>query len=209
MEPDEIESLSASNLELMTTGSQPAFRICSNVSGTADVSYVNGETKLETYLGHTELDEENKGIFVPEIEIPDGKHYLVVKMGDETEISEFTVEKEVVPTTPEVVMESPGKIGPVANMVLTLTPNFDKTRYLASMGTFTITGYTDPNMTIYIAYKSRVLSSVVFSDGNGKFEITPNKTLASLEAGEHEFFVYAQDGQNRLVSNVAILLFSK
>ncbi len=209
LESDEIESLSSSNLESMTTGNQPAFRICSNVSGKAEVSYVNDETKLETYLGSAELDEENKGLFVPEIEIPDGKHYLVVKMGDETEISEFTVEAEAVPATPEVVMESPGEIGSVTNMILTLAPNFDKTRYLASMGTLTITGYTDPNMTIYIAYKSRVLSSVVFSDGNGKFETTPNKTFASLEKGEHEFFVYAQDGQNSLVSNVAILLFSK
>ncbi|MBD3360896.1 hypothetical protein GF366_03790 [Candidatus Peregrinibacteria bacterium] len=207
--PDDIpEKARVTNIDRLTTGGRPSFRISGEAGATCDLILIseNGqnsisEMKEKMYFASVLLaqntQEEKAGESLKQIPaasftigddnkaevnldkpLADDLYYALVNCGGETgEAVKFEVNKKKSISTPKVEIEE--------NIVR---------------------GSADPGMTVFVTWKSVILSSVVLSDASqGEFEID----VPELPEGDHEVVVYALDEDNSLVSNVSTLLFGR
>jgi uncharacterized repeat protein (TIGR01451 family) len=207
-----------SNLERVTSGSTPAFRLCAETPGDSyEIYLVDQESDEQLLLGNTTIGDDNRGVFVPGTPIPDGSYYILAKNADEEElhVSSFTVSDSDAPTAPgiQLVAGTGGgsDLGRTVRLVIEFNGDiytFDSERFIASASTQAfIKGSSGPRLIAYATWQSRILGSVVISDAStGEFEL---EIPSDLPPGEHEILVYVTDEENNLVSSVTSFIFTR
>jgi hypothetical protein len=176
-------------------------------------------TGEEIYLGNTILDMNGRGVIVPEKELSDGEYYLLI--GDENgieDVSTLIVNNIKAPKAPviELIETEKGLLKTVSYIlkIIEKTTSFDRELFIEKArgelpieDRVIIKGKADPNSTVYVIYKSHIITSALISDASqGNFEI---EIPEELESGDHTILVYAYNSNESLVSNIASLLFSK
>lgn len=217
LEADELNP-KVSNLERVTSGNMPAFRLCAETPGdNYEIYLVDQETDEQLLLGSTTIGDDNRGVFVPGTPIPDGSYYILAKNTDEEElhVSSFTVSDSDAPTAPGIQLVAgtgdSSNLGRTVRLVIEFNGDiytFDSERFIASVSTQAfIIGTSGPRLIAYATWQSRILGSVVISDAStGEFEL---EIPSDLPLGEHEILVYVMDEENNLVSSVTSFIFSR
>lgn len=176
-------------------------------------------TGEEIYLGSTILDDNGRGVIIPEKELADGDYYLIIGDGKKvSDISTLTISKGKAPKTPEIKLIGIEKglypfVAYVFETIEKLTSLNTESFIAEAQGSLTledktlIIGKADPGTTIIAMYKSHIITSALISDASqGDFELT---LLEELEEGDHTVLVYAYDKKNNIISNITALLFKK
>lgn len=176
-------------------------------------------TGEEIYIGSTTLDENGHGVIIPEQSIPDGEYYLIV--GNEEgidDISTLIINNNKAPKAPELeLVETEEGLLPIITKLLTFiekTTALNAQEFIAeSQGTLAIEdkmilrGKADPGATVYVMYKSKIITSALLSDASqGEFEL---EIPSELEYGDHEVLAYIYDENNSMLGNITALLFNK
>ncbi|MFH1284772.1 MAG: hypothetical protein ABIH78_04275, partial [Candidatus Peregrinibacteria bacterium] len=223
------------NLDGFVSGNKPSFRIAGNKGQVCDIVLVKGEEEEKTPeeaaqaaisqaktalsssrnlfadiiktldgtiegdqvdLGTVTIGEDNKAEITPEKPLKNGIYYVLASCEGEDELGElarFEVNSKEGFSAPKIKLEgfNPDE-----------SSNTDET---SSAGI--VRGVAQPGMTVFVTWKSVILSSVVLSDASqGEFEL---EIPDDLPAGDHEILVYAVDERNNFISSVSTLIFGR
>jgi hypothetical protein len=170
-------------------------------------------------IGETIIDEKNKGEIKAETPLENGEYYLIPKdQNGLGEVSSFTVDNKQAPKIESLEVVSKDAIGGgIKSSLQTVSVffAFDYEAYInekieetgVDRDTVIVRGEATPGSTVFVTWKSLIISSVVVSDASqGAFELEVPKRLA---AGEHDVVTYAYNEKENAVSSASWLFFLK
>ena len=168
-------------------------------------------------IGETTIDAKYKGFITTENPLPAGEYNLLVEDADGVVFSfyKIKVDEDLDSLEPEITIDQDeftilrpaicDQTGLYGQLIEKLSNDSSKL-YVANLCAegsdeesepLKLTGTAEPGSTVFLTWKSVVLSSVVIADASaGKFELD----VLPTEAGEHEAIAYIKDSKGRTSS---------
>jgi hypothetical protein len=190
-------SAKITNLDAVSYGKKPALRLAGEPGDKLGIYVVPVDNKTEKIaIGETSIDDEGKGEIVVLNSLDDGEYFVVlaaedgeIEMVDTLEV-EYQEDDQIENLRFIDKDELPTFIDRLLANVERFIDDFDREAFIAikTPANNVIKGTAEPGSTVYVAFKSVVISSVVISDASqGEFTIEVPKKLA---LGDHDLTAY-------------------
>ncbi|MBT4917542.1 hypothetical protein HON58_03830 [Candidatus Peregrinibacteria bacterium] len=210
-------SAKITNLDAVSYGNTPVFRLAGEPDDKVSI-YVApiNDSSSKTFLGETVIGDDGKGEILSWQGLEDGEYFIVVTDDENEEVESidvFEVKNDSSTNIEYLKFSENDKLLVFIAMLLEnvelIVDDFDKEEFIAirTPGSNTIKGRAAPGSTVYVSFKSLVISSVVISDASqGEFNIDIPKRLA---VGEHDLTAYVMDERESVVGSARTVKIRK